>query len=301
MASLVAVVAIAAGCGKSEPSRAASALPVEELALFKQLPPGTIAMAGSYAAIQRAQTMFGGLADAIPDQTSVWMKCGIASWKRAKGAAVVTKTEVRIVATGLTEQDVLKCAFAGGFRSSEDEDKKYLVVEFPMRGGPFAQAYLMLPSGAVYIRQPFVARPARAPTRAELEADVAAIAKGPTAADDPALLKPVAKVDRSTAMWFSGTATDTSFADKLREISGTIDVARGTTADLTLQLADEDLGPRVDEMWAQTKQRKPAELANTIDRMVFERSGDRVHVVVTVDDKQLDDLARLMASRARSL
>ncbi len=235
-----------------------------------------------------------------------WLDCSMQATKDLKSVGVVTMTgepALRFVSTGMSFPDIVKCAGAAGFRSSEDADHKYLVVEFPVRGRTFTQSYLALPNGAVFMRQAASrAAMGHAPTRAELEADVADVASHSTAADDVALQKLVAKVDRSKAMWFAGTAAGTPFAGQVKEAYGTIEAAPGLTVDINVQLADESLGAAVDEMWSRVKLAKarlPPALAGAIDNAKLERSGDRVHVTMSLDDEQVKVLVQLLGKFAR--
>jgi hypothetical protein len=131
--------------------------------------------------------------------------------------------------------------------------------------------------------------------RADYEADVANAGK---ANSDAKLTDLLAKVDRTRAVWFAGTAAGTPIGDKLGEVYGTMDFDSGISMDVTVQIMD---GKMVDKIADGVKEAKsmadkmPGELKGVIENLEFSRDGDHLHFADKLTDAQLTSLMSMGA------
>jgi hypothetical protein len=135
-------------------------------------------------------------------------------------------------------------------------------------------------------------------SRADLEADAAAAAKG-SAADDSALVSQLATLDRTKTVWFAGTGKGTPFASKLGNVSGTMDLSNGLAIDVTVQLTDERLVSQVDKGMAQLQQMKdqiPADYRSIIDGIKYDKNGDQLHFSASMTDAQIGTLMKQLSA-----
>jgi hypothetical protein len=302
-ASLVALV-IAAGvpaCDKAGSKGSASS--AGEAQLWAHLPAGgTVVFGGNYLKLQRfmADSALGKMtqrmSDAVSKGMKEWMDCFIA----IKGMNIVGSLgvvgaggDLRMVMAGATLAQLNTCAGKAGFKASTDADGKFLSVEVPGPTGSVTQGYLQLADGALYTRQ-HVAMGGGAPavtpsSRADVEADIAGLAKG-SVATDQALQAVIAKPDHGKTMWFAGSAVGTPIADKLGEVYGSMDLDAGVAIDVTAQVLDKDLATKAEQGIASAKQsadKLPPELRSMVTGLELSRDGDRLHLKAKISDAQL--------------
>jgi hypothetical protein len=209
--------------------------------------------------------------------------------------------DVRMVFGGMTIDDVIACAKDAGFQTKVDPDGKYASGSIPAATSKVDQGYLTLDDGSFYMRQSMVFSPLPSVTpspRADLEADVAAAAKG-NAADDTALLALANKVDRRRTFWFAGSALGTSEAKQLGDIYGTIDIDSGIAVDITAQITDPALADKIEKGVAQLKKMAdqiPADLQSAVAGLQLTREGDHLHLTAKITEAQLAAVAKLGAS-----
>jgi len=294
--------------GACEKSR--STLGGDDVEQLRHLPGDNLALVGgNYMKLQNfMQSSIGKMVaqmgvDASGSQSMTkWMAC----WAKYPELRLVGAVghhpggiDVRLVFTGMTIENVTACANEATFTAKADPDGKYLSISIPATTITIDQGYLKLDNGALYMRQSMtlVPVPAIAPsTRADLEADLAAAAKGPTAADDKALLQLANKVDRARTFWFAGTGAGTSKETTLGDIYGTVDVEGGITVDLTAQIKDAALADKIEKGVGEIKKvadKMPPELKSAIEDLKLDRDGDKLHFGAKITDDQLAALVKL--------
>ena len=98
-------------------------------------------------------------------------------------------------------------------------------------------------------------------------------------------------------MWFAMLSTGTSFADKVHNAYGSLDLdAHTLRVDATIHFVDATLATKFDEGIKQL--RKVAEqmqprLKALLDGVTVTPAGDTVHVVARTTSEQLSDLTKL--------
>jgi hypothetical protein len=139
--------------------------------------------------------------------------------------------------------------------------------------------------------------------RAALEQDVASIASVGSAATDKLLIDQVPNVDRSKAVWFVGHGAGTPVADKVGLAYGTFDVGNGISFDVTAQVIDKALADQIANGVPEAKQQAGAlggAFKTVVDKLVFNRTGDRLRFRLTIDGAQLTALGEQLAPFAQS-
>jgi len=296
--------------GACEKSR--SAVSGDDIEQLKHLPGGNFAVVGgNYMKLQNfMQSSMGKMVEQFSAQAtgnegaSKWTDC-FAKYPQLHLVGAVGRHEggvdVRMVFTGMTLDNVTACAKDASFKTEVDSDGKYVRISIPSTMMTLEQGYLKLDDGALLMRQSMTLspRPALAPsTRADLEADLAAAAKGPSAADDKPLLQIANKVDRTRTFWFAGTAEGTAEASTLGDVYGTVDIESGIDLDVTVQIKEPALADRLEKGVAQIKQladKVPADLRSAVEGLQLQRDGEKLHVTAKVTDSQLAALAKLGA------
>jgi hypothetical protein len=308
--AFVVAVSLATACDKGgDSSKGGGALSSAEADMFKSLPSAPVAFGGNYMKLQSfMQTTLGKGVASLAKGMKEWMDC-FAAIKDTKVAGVATlagKTpEIRLIFGGADIKDFAGCADKAGFKQTTDPDGKFISIEIPGAGMAASQTYLKLPNGGIYMRQAMggMVKPTGT-TRAELEADIAAVAKGGTAADDAKLAALMQKVDRSKTIWFVGNAAGTPLADKIGEAYGSLEILPGLSLDVTVQVIDESVNKQVDQMWSQVKSAKdqlPGEMKSLIDAIELTHNGDRVHLVAKLTDAQLKSAMSMMSMFGRGM
>jgi hypothetical protein len=309
---LVALVALA-GCEKDGiPSKASGALAQDESSLLATLPGGNVALfGGNYLRLQdffqksAFARLMGDMERMSPGMTT-WAECFIDTGGRGltmMGAISYDGGELvmRYVMKGFGVTEVQACAGKARFETSLDADGKFVSIEMPSAFGPVRTGYLVLPGGALLTRTampfpPTTMKPV-ATTRADLEADVAAAARG-NATADTMLTAELARIDRNRAVWFVADASDTPAGDKLGLVRGWIDVDDGISFDLTVQLRDPSLAGEVARGIPELKKQAVMlgdEVGAVVRGLRFERKGDRLRFVLSINSRQLDALVEQMA------
>lgn len=308
LVTILGLSATLAGCEKAG-NKSSGPLAGDDLALLHDLPSGNVAlMGGNYMKMQDfMQSTLGKAAQRTMDKLSggsegftKWMQC-FAQMKQLRlvgGVAFAGSIDMRLAFKGITLEQVGECAKSAGFSQTLDPDGKYISIAVPVLGNTVEQGYLLLPDGALYSRQRmklgFGMKVEPAP-RAELEADVANLAKA-SAADDKPLVALAAKVDRSRTFWFAGSAAGTPAADKVGDAYGTIDIDSGIKMNVTVVFKDTSLATQIESGLAQARKmsdRMPPELRSVLDKVELHRDGGTIRFVASVSDSQLQALTKL--------
>jgi hypothetical protein len=309
-AALVAALVVAPGCEKSgsgagggEPAagKASGKPTAEEAAMLASLPGGNLALfGGNYMQFQKYMQesplarMVGALEQqGVPGMTE-WMTCFVEGKQLVMLGGVKlegTRVDMRFLMKGMTLAEIAACAARAGFPATIDEDGKFLALDMPNPLGTMRSGYLVVAGGALYTRQtmPFP-EPQLVPVdRPALEAEVAQLARG-TAANDTALVRQLAQLDRSRAVWFVATAADTPLASKLGLVHGTFDIEDGLHIDVTAQVLDKAIANQIADGIPKVKQQAgqlgPA-VKSVIEGLQFSRKGDRLRFALAVDNAQL--------------
>jgi len=243
-----------------------------------------LAQSGGGEALQKWITCFAGI-------DHVQMLGGVA-WS---DAGVLMRSAFR----GMTLDDVSRCASQSGLTATPDPDGKYVAVQVPIMGTTLTYGYLQLADGALYTRQSMKLGAGvggvGSASRADLEADVASLAKG-NAADDTQLLDLAAKVDRRHAFWFAGALGATPLADKVGDLYGSLDFDGGLQGDATLTIADDGLASKITggfDMARKMSDRLPADIRSALDGIHIDRNGKQVHVRVALTADQMTALTSM--------
>lgn len=303
--SVVFLMLALAACEKADKGPKGSGdLAAEDKELFKFLPSGATAVfGGNYMKLQEFMTSTLGKATATmmekygPGMTE-WMKCftDLQGLRLAGSANVAGKgLDLRMIFTGMKVDDIAKCATKASYKTTTDPDGKFISVELPPPAG--TSGYLVAPNGALYMRQSMIisAAPTVTPaSRADLEGDLKAAATS-NALGDPKTLALIAKADRTKTMWFAGTGAGTTVADKLGELWGSFDMAKGFGMDVTFQLLDGADMDKLENGIAEIKKmadQLPGSMKDAVQSLQFDRKGDHARLAVHLDDKQLADLIK---------
>jgi hypothetical protein len=299
---VIAIALAAAACEKTHDAQGSGALDPSDKALFQYLPAGqALFWGGNYMKLQNfMQSTMGQMTSAMMDKMgsgmSQWMTC-FADAKQLRVAASVgfegNGAAMRMVTSGMTLDEVVKCGQQAGFATNVDPDHKFASVVLPPPA-PSA-GYLVLPSGALYTRQAFAL--ALTPTmvsatRAELEADQAKVGAN-NAVTDPTLTRLVGKVDRSKTAWVVGSGANTPVAAKLGDAWATIDISSGLAMELTLQVKNQADIDKIDQGITQLRgmaDQVPASFQDLIKNLKFDHQGDHVHFAIKVNEDSLKSI-----------
>lgn len=303
---LAGVMAVAACDKGGSAPKGSGDLAGGELALFKQLPGGNVALfGGNYMKMQHfmSSTMGKAIAQNLKDEKAEkWMACFTQAkdMKVAGGVAIEgSKLTMRVAFTGLKIADIADCAKKSDFNTVVDPDGKFVSIDITTAGVTVNQGYLAL-SDAVYSRTTiaFGFPPSfGSGTRPELEADIAAAGKSNAASDDK-LMKLAGKADRTRTFWFAGTADGTPVAAKLGEVYGSVDLDKGLDADVTAQLKDKDMADKISDGLKEAKKHAdelPGELKGAINGIDVSRDGDHLRFQVKLTDSQLSSIMSMGA------
>jgi hypothetical protein len=207
------------------------------------------------------------------------------------------------VSSGVTLDDLAKCAHKANFKVTFDADHEFLAIEVPLPAATLG--YLALPTGVIYSREALLlsATPKMtSATRADLEADVAAVGNS-SAADDPRLGSLVANIDRRKTLWLVGLGEGTPFADKIDNVWGTFDLKDGLAVDLTAQLKTESAAQKLEQAFARVREgseNMPAATKNILESIKLARAGAELHVTATLDDATIKAAMNQMGSGTRA-
>lgn len=305
---LCCALASATACEKADEPKGSGALAAADLELFESLPGSSnVLFGGNYMKLQdfMASSALGKFAERSTSQLGPgmkeWMSCFL-DLKNVKVAGAVSAAnkgaELRMVFSGATVKDLEACAKKASFATAVAPDGKFIAISIPSPAGPQDAGYLTLANGAIYTRQAFALLGSSSPsvtqsTRAELEADIAAIKE--SAADNKKLQGILAKVDRTKTLWFAGSGEGTPIADKVGELYGSIEIAPGVAVDVSAQLKDESMAKELESGIADAKQsagKMPAEMRSLIEGIKFKRDGGRIRFAVKVTDAQLETILK---------
>ena len=279
-----------------------------DLALLRELPGGNIALfGGNYMKMQDfMQSALGSAAQSLMAATGAgdgmhtWITCLSAKHQTVLvgGAALHDDTlALRIAMRGLSIHDAVACAEQAGFAHHVDADGKYASIAVPALGGQQAtQAYLQLADGTVYSRleAELGGVPSFAsPTRADLEADVAA-ARTHSAADDHGLVALATKANRRATCWFAVAGKGTPLAPAIETMYGSITLDSALGLDVVVRLTSDALARRTAQQFAELQQifADSPQYRGLVRGIQLHRAGASVHVVAKFAGR---DLAALLA------
>ncbi len=319
LAALLVGLMIVMGCEKSGSSgKASGALSADQMSMVAHLPKGSVALfGGNYMRFQNYLANSPALAKAMAmvdkrlPGTGAWMDCWANEMPKlemvgsVKIDAATRSAAMQFVMKGVELSTVEKCTAKASFHATVDPDGKFMSYEMPSELGTMKSGYLVLADGTLYSRQAFSfggGPKVAVVTRADLEADVAALQQG-TAQSDTALIAEAAKLDRTKSMWFVGSGANTPASDKLGVVRGTIDIENGITVDLSAEVKDGAAADRIEKMVVDAKKqtdRLPGGIGELVKALQLSRSGDTLHFVLAMTNKQLtdvfDQLAPLMGA-----
>ncbi len=301
------------GCEKDGgmPSKQSGAVRRDEGSLLADLPAGNVGLfGGNYLRLQdffqnSAFAKLMGNMESISPGMKAWTECFVHTGQRSLqmlGALAYSDAGItmRYVMKGFGVDDVKACAQKAGFPVQVDGDGKFVSISMATALGPISTGYLVLADGALLTRQAMAMPPVAAmpspTTRADLEADVALLAKG-TAADDKRLIAELAKIDRDRAMWFVGDATGTPIEDKLGTLRGWVDLDGGITMDIAFELKDRAMANEIARGIPEMKKQADVlgkDIGAVVRGIKFERKGDHLRFVVAISKQQLDAIVEQM-------
>jgi hypothetical protein len=298
--SCVAAALVLASCERDRKPQGSGPFTADERALFQYLPAGSpLVFGGDYMKLQDLlKGSMGQIASSL-DKTgpglSTWAACHIEMAEhRMKLAAALDLAgglvAVRTVSSGVTLDDLAGCAQKANFKLTFDADHKFLAIEVPMPAA--TMGYLALPTGVIYSREAMATSGTpkmTSATRADLEADIAAVGKS-SAADDPRLVPLVANIDRRKTMWLVGRGDGTPLADKIDIAWGTFDLTGGLAVDLTAQLKSESAAQKIEQGFARVREgssKMPAATKDVLKSIKLVRAGSELHATATIDDATL--------------
>jgi|HubBroStandDraft_6_1064221.scaffolds.fasta_scaffold15615_2 hypothetical protein len=312
VSSLVLVVGLFAACEKARAPhpKGSGTLSAAELDLFRFLPKGApMYFAGDYSKLH--DFMSGGLgqlATTVEDKLSPGMaaltKClaGPGGMKSALSVSFANQTlETRIVMNGLKIADVARCGQDGGLKTTVDADNRFVNVELPMPLGTFDFSYYALSTGQLYMHQIMSIgqkTPPKMATRAECEAELAALGHN-TAAEDADFNALASNADRTKTAWFAGSGAGTPLAEKVAEAYGSIDASTGIALDITVRLIKPADAEKLEQGVGQLRKMSdqlPASFKDVVAALKFDRSNDRVHFALALSDAQLKSVSDQVGS-----
>jgi hypothetical protein len=294
------------GCDKGP--TASGKLEDKESSLLQKLPAsGDLVFGGNLMKFQSEMAKsplakLNKMADSVTPGLVAWNDCLTAEKPEKMLGTVDAKhgISLRYVMTGITVDQLEKCARAGKLEVKKDADGKFIQITMP-GFSQLAMGFLAL-DGGVYGRQSFDLERGESHKlhRVSFEADLE-VAKKDNAGGNNHLIKTMELADRSKVMWFAGSGARTPFADKIKDVHGFIDLDGGVHLDVTVQLASakdaEDIVASFD------KGRELASFAGSdikkmIDAVEMKRDGAQLRVTVKASNAQLqamvDQLAPLM-------
>lgn len=289
----------AAGCEKAGP-KPSGKLTAPEAALLGHLPgDATVVFGGNFLKLQALLSRHAGIMPGAPRGIDRWTGClasrdGMRMFGtvHAQGGLVT-----RIVATGVTIDQLAGCARDAGWASTIDADHKYIAIT--TGDGGTTLGYLALADGALY---GFTAPPRGVETtRATLEADAAASTRA-SVPQNATLTAAVEHLDRSRAIWLVGSAAGTPLGDKLGVISGWIDVRDGLSAELDAEVKDDQFASRAVDGFGTLKTGAIMlgnEVKDALDHVELSRSGDHLKLRAQLSSAQLEALYAKLATMRR--
>lgn len=307
-----ALVSSVAACEKAAPSSHSSgAMTTAENDLLKHLPAGAnVVFGGNLFNMQKrlAESAIGRLAaQTTPPELTAWNVCLAGKNMTMAGTASVTGGEIalRFFLRGPTLTEMESCAKSAGLPVTADPDGKFMLVEMTNQGMTSKNPYLAV-DGGVYGVVSMSGLDALATgakpvmnevTRAELEAEVAGLAKG-TAATDPTIVALLPKVDRRKMIWFAGSAEGTAVADKVVLGYGSFSIENGMSIDVTVKPANAADAARVLSQFSEMRSKLdqvPASMSALKDAaraVKLTKVADGVRLQVSLSDAQIDAIMK---------
>lgn len=293
-------------------SKTSGSIRTTERSLLAHLPSGNVGFfGGNYLELQDylQSSAFSKLMGAVEEMQpgmKEWTNCFVGRDAKALEMMGAFSYEgdqltMRFVMKGFGVEQVKSCAQKAGYPVDIDPDGKYVAIGMATAMGPVRAGYLVLPDGALMTRTAMPMPPTgmvpTPTTRADLEADVALLAKG-TALDDTELVAELAKIDRDRAVWFVADASNTPIGDKLGSLRGWIDIGGGLAMDISFQLKDEAMADEITRGIPELKKQADIlgkDVGDVIRSLKFERKGDRLRFGIKVTDRQLERMMQQMA------
>ena len=293
-------------------SKTSGSLESDERALLSHLPSGNLGLfGGNYHRLQAFLqdspfAKFMGKMEEVSPGMKSWTSCFVETGSRSltmMGAFSYAPDGItmRFVMKGFGVDDVKSCAQKAGFPVEVDPDGRFVSIGMPTLMGQMRSGYLLLDDGSLLTRtampMPPTAMMPTPTTRADLEADVAALARG-TAVDDANLVAELARIDRERAMWFVADASKTPIGDKIGAMRGWVDFGGGVAMDVSLQIKDKAIADQIARGIPEMKKQADKlgkDVGAVIRNIKFERNGDRLRFAVEITNQQLDRLMEKMA------
>ncbi|MEO8700438.1 MAG: hypothetical protein ABI867_10355 [Kofleriaceae bacterium] len=293
------VLCLVVACEKAGPA-ASGDLTTDEKSVLANLPrDADFAFGGNFLRLQKylQSSPLGKVMsamDSIAPGMKKWTDC-LGEYKDVQMLGTVeasSSVEMRFVMTHITLDDIEKCAKTAEFAATMDADRKFIAIQIP--GGLATKlGYLAIPGG-IYGKQTMkVALPklvADPPERARFEADIAAAQKE-NASQNPTLQAAIAKVDRTKAMWFAGSATATPLGNKLGEMFGSLDFGDGLKIDVVADLKDPKLGEKIMTGFSDAKEASGmlgSEVKSILNAVKITLDSGKLRVRIELTNAQLE-------------
>lgn len=305
----------ALGCDKGTSGNGRVEVSPDEAAMLAHLPAKNVVLfGGNFVRFQKflsdssLDPLLSSLTQSAGPGMKEWMSCySEAKNLKALGAIKLDAGHVDMesVLSGMDLSQLEACAKRASFPTTLDADHKFLGIELPTPQGSMKTGYLVLPDGMLYTRASaqFPVTSVAPIDRAALEQDIASIAKVGSAATDKVLVDQIAGVDRTKAVWFVGNAAGTPIADKVGNAQGTLDFGNQLAFDITVQVVDKKLADNIADGIPEARQQS-AMLGSAVkavaDKLVFNRSGDRLRFRLAVDIAQLRAMGDELAPFAKA-
>lgn len=308
----------AAGCNKTEPGTSATpsgALTADEKDLLSHLPAGALAVfGGNPFALRRwieDSQVAGALGKPLPAFSKMWDRCLAKQEKPTAGSLALENGApvLRMFIKGLTIAALEECAEEAMLTGTKDADGKGFTIELPQHDRSTRSSTYLAVDGGVYLRQALsdlreivaYRGPAAAVTRAQLEADVAALAKG-NAASEGKFDSLLAKVDRRKTLWFASGTAGTSAAATFKQVYGSLSFHEGLGAELIAQTVKEGAASDMVQQYRRGMEQlrnaseELAPLKETLSRISLVEADNTLRLALALDEQQLAML--LMAATA---
>jgi hypothetical protein len=308
LVSGLALLASTSGCEKatieSAEARGAGAakLSADELKMFKHLPAGAAGVfGGNMFEMQRwmEESALGKLTKQVtgPEMTA-YNKCLVKVVTQMVGSFQMNDDalSMKVFIAGADIGKMKTCADNAKLKSVVDPDGKYISIALLTAGTSSNAPYFATDGGvygAVAVAIGGGAAPVNTVTRADLEKDIASLAKS-TAADNATLMGLLKNVDRKKQIWFAGSAKGTKIEDKLGNVYGTMQFKTGLAVDISAQMvqaadADKVVSSMVEAKNSMSKlPPNMSALADVVKAVQLVRTKDGVRVSMNLTEAQLN-------------
>lgn len=311
-AALAACVVLgSAACEKSSPpprAKPSGALTQAETGLLSRLPAGDkLVFGGNFYDAQRWMAESPLSQFAASSQTSTmktWNTC-LAEQKQMSMAMSIghrrDALQMAVFMKGLSIEDLRRCGERAGMTLEVDPDGKFATIHTESQPGLIVKAPYLAVDGGVYARMSFDVAALGAGAldqtpigRADLEADQASLASG-SMATDPTIQALLAKVDRSRAFYFAGSAAGTPLADKIGDVWGSFSIEHDLSFDGTFALKEPGAVDDAVRGWGELNGKLgqlPAGMSSLkalVHGIRLRKSGDGLEVSARISNRTLSD------------